>query len=139
MSSHPTGHPPAPAPVRPARLLTTYTWAPVRAKHQANLRFVLDDLPDWEQAMTDELGRRKFRGVWVRIHDSGDFFADEAAITTAGWHSQDASAPSPSSTPPPSASPPTAYLSLADRPVVPQRPPASRLGEQGVTHSFEQR
>jgi len=120
MSSHPTGH--SPAPVRPAHLLTqnrelkplgvwnwtlpawagrfpdgttyntcpsagicatvcyarhgTYTWEPVRAKHQANLRFVLDDLTGWEQAMTAELGRRKFRGVWVRIHDSGDFFTD---------------------------------------------------------------
>ncbi|MEU5698664.1 GP88 family protein [Streptomyces aurantiacus] len=54
----------------------TYTWPTVKAKHQANLRFVLDDLPGWEQAMLAELGRRKFRGTWVRIHDSGDFFSD---------------------------------------------------------------
>ncbi|MEU0924525.1 GP88 family protein [Streptomyces malaysiensis] len=54
----------------------TYTWPIVKAKHQANLRFVLDDLPGWEQAMIAELGGEKFRGVWVRIHDSGDFFSD---------------------------------------------------------------
>ncbi|MDQ0772882.1 hypothetical protein QF026_001348 [Streptomyces aurantiacus] len=54
----------------------TYTWPTVKAKHQANLRFVLDDLPGWERAMLAELGRRKFRGTWVRIHDSGDFFSD---------------------------------------------------------------
>ena len=54
----------------------TYTWPTVKAKHQANLRFVLDDMPGWQQAMGDELGRKKFRGIWVRIHDSGDFFSD---------------------------------------------------------------
>lgn len=54
----------------------TYTWPTVRAKHQANLQFVLDDPTGWEQAMTAELGARKFHGTWVRIHDSGDFFND---------------------------------------------------------------
>ncbi|WP_208882229.1 GP88 family protein [Streptomyces armeniacus] len=54
----------------------TYTWPVVRAKHQANLAFVLDDLPGWEDAMTTELGAAKFRGAWIRIHDSGDFFSD---------------------------------------------------------------
>lgn len=54
----------------------TYTWPVVRARHQANLRFVLDDLPGWQQAMTAELGAARFRGAWVRIHDSGDFFSD---------------------------------------------------------------
>ncbi|MDX8030996.1 hypothetical protein SK803_12275 [Lentzea sp. BCCO 10_0856] len=54
----------------------TYTWPVVRAKHQANLMFVLDDLADWESAMVAELGAAKFRGAWVRIHDSGDFFSD---------------------------------------------------------------
>ncbi|MCI2420058.1 hypothetical protein MOQ72_21690 [Saccharopolyspora sp. K220] len=52
----------------------TYTWPAVRAKHMSNLRFVLDDLPGWEQAMLTELAAPKFRGSWVRIHDSGDFF-----------------------------------------------------------------
>lgn len=54
----------------------TYTWPQVRAKHLANLRFVLDDLPGWEAAMTAELGARRFTHGWVRIHDSGDFFSD---------------------------------------------------------------
>lgn len=54
----------------------TYTWPVVRAKHQANLMFVLDDLAGWEAAMIAELGAAKFRGAWIRIHDSGDFFSD---------------------------------------------------------------
>lgn len=54
----------------------TYTWPTVKAKHQANLRFVLDDLPGWQQAMIAELQKRRFHGIWVRIHDSGDFFND---------------------------------------------------------------
>ncbi|MBQ0926674.1 GP88 family protein [Saccharopolyspora endophytica] len=53
----------------------TYTWPAVRAKHESNLRFVLDDLAGWEQAMLTELAAPKFRGNWVRIHDSGDFFS----------------------------------------------------------------
>lgn len=36
---------------------------------------VLDDLPGWEEAMTAELGARRFVGAHVRIHDSGDFFS----------------------------------------------------------------
>ncbi|MFC8676875.1 hypothetical protein ACFUEN_29830 [Streptomyces griseorubiginosus] len=55
----------------------TYLWPVVRAKHQANLQFVLDDLLGWQRAMIAELGARRFRGTWVRIHDSGDFFSDE--------------------------------------------------------------
>lgn len=54
----------------------SYLWPVVRAKHQANLMFVLDDLSGWEAAMTTELGARKFEGAWIRIHDSGDFFSD---------------------------------------------------------------
>ncbi|WP_086825906.1 hypothetical protein [Allokutzneria sp. NRRL B-24872] len=53
----------------------TYTWPVVRAKHEANLVYVLDDLAGWQAAMVAELGARKFRGAWVRIHDSGDFFS----------------------------------------------------------------
>ncbi|WP_410574482.1 GP88 family protein, partial [Amycolatopsis sp. cmx-4-61] len=53
----------------------TYTWPVVRAKHQANLMYVLDDLDGWRTAMVDELGAAKFRGSWIRIHDSGDFFS----------------------------------------------------------------
>ncbi|NKQ59393.1 hypothetical protein HFP15_41830 [Amycolatopsis sp. K13G38] len=53
-----------------------YTWPVVRAKHQANLTYVLDDLAGWQAAMVAELGATKFRGVWIRIHDSGDFFSD---------------------------------------------------------------
>ncbi|GAB3677448.1 hypothetical protein GCM10027597_18220 [Saccharopolyspora tripterygii] len=53
----------------------TYTWPAVRAKHESNLRFVLDDLAGWEQVMLAELAAPKFRCSWIRIHDSGDFFS----------------------------------------------------------------
>ncbi|NKQ57319.1 hypothetical protein HFP15_31080 [Amycolatopsis sp. K13G38] len=55
----------------------TYLWPTVRAKHQANLMFVLDDPAGWEQAMLAELAAPKFRGRFVRVHDSGDFFSDD--------------------------------------------------------------
>ncbi|MDI5964046.1 GP88 family protein [Streptantibioticus silvisoli] len=55
---------------------STYRWPNVLARHQANLRFVLDDLPGWERAMNTELDLPKFRGRWVRVHDAGDFFSD---------------------------------------------------------------
>lgn len=54
----------------------TYTWPVVRARHHANLMFVLDDLDGWTATMTAELGAAKFTGRWIRIHDSGDFFSD---------------------------------------------------------------
>lgn len=54
-----------------------YRWPAVRRKHEANLHFVLEDLPGWEHAMIAELGAPKFQDRWVRIHDSVDFFSDE--------------------------------------------------------------
>jgi hypothetical protein len=55
----------------------TYLWPVVRAKHHANVAFVLDDLPGWEAAMLTELGAKKFTGAWIRVHDAGDFFSDD--------------------------------------------------------------
>ncbi|WP_433264806.1 GP88 family protein [Actinosynnema sp. CS-041913] len=49
----------------------------VKAKHQANLAFVLDDMAGWETAMLAELSAPRHDNGWVRIHDSGDFFSDE--------------------------------------------------------------
>lgn len=54
----------------------TYNFSNVRAKHQANLAFVLEDIGAWEDAMIAELAAPKFRGGFVRIHDAGDFFSD---------------------------------------------------------------
>jgi hypothetical protein len=53
----------------------TFLFPVVKARHQANLRLVLDDLPGWKSAMLDELAHTKFDGAWVRIHDSGDFLS----------------------------------------------------------------
>lgn len=55
----------------------TYRFPAVLAAHQRNLAMVLDDLPGWEQAMAAELTHKRYRGRWVRIHDAGDFFADD--------------------------------------------------------------
>jgi hypothetical protein len=54
----------------------TYRFPTVKAKHQANLMFVLDDLSGWEAAMIRELSARRFLGKFVRVHDVGDFFSD---------------------------------------------------------------
>ena len=54
-----------------------YLWPVVRSRHEANLRFVLEDLPGWQRAMMAELQASRFAGRWVRIHDSGDFFSDD--------------------------------------------------------------
>lgn len=58
----------------------TYLWPAVRAKHHANLQFVLDDPDGWEQAMLAELAAPKFTGRWIRLHDSGDFFSDDYTV-----------------------------------------------------------
>jgi len=55
----------------------TYRFSNVRARHEANLAYVLDDLPRWHDHMCWELSRRKRTFTWVRIHDSGDFFSDD--------------------------------------------------------------
>ena len=55
----------------------TYRWPAVKARHEANLAFVLDDLRGWEQAMVAELAHPRFVSRWVRIHDAGDFFCDD--------------------------------------------------------------
>jgi len=60
----------------------TYRFPTVKAKHRANLAFVLDDLPGWEAAMIRELSARRFAGRFVRVHDAGDFFSDAYLL---GW------------------------------------------------------
>ncbi|WP_158688172.1 MULTISPECIES: hypothetical protein [Actinomycetes] len=57
-----------------------YLWPQVRGKHQANLRFVLDDPDGFEDAMIAELGARRFHGKWIRVHDAGDFFSDDYTL-----------------------------------------------------------
>lgn len=54
----------------------TYRFPVVKARHQANLAYVLDDLPGWEAQMTAEVAHARHAGGWIRIHDAGDFFSD---------------------------------------------------------------
>jgi hypothetical protein len=55
----------------------TYNFRNVKAKHQANLKMLLDDLDGWTAQMIEEVGKPKFKGKFVRIHDGGDFFTRE--------------------------------------------------------------
>lgn len=82
----------------------TYLFSNVMAAHMRNLRMIIDTPDKWQEAMTNELRQRRFRptnkardaikglnvddldewvrkwwdqgGKAVRIHDSGDFFAE---------------------------------------------------------------
>jgi Gene product 88 len=54
----------------------TYNIPTVRARHLANLIFVLDEPELWEATMSRELDSSRFAGRWIRIHDAGDFFSD---------------------------------------------------------------
>lgn len=53
-----------------------YNFPNVQARHKANLEYVLDDLAGWQRQMAAELAHPRYRGGWVRVHDSGDFFSD---------------------------------------------------------------
>lgn len=54
----------------------TYRFPAVKARHQANLMYVLDDPAGWEAQMVAELRHPRHAGGWVRVHDAGDFFSD---------------------------------------------------------------
>lgn len=51
----------------------------VLAAHTKKLMMVLDDLPGWQAAMTEELRKKKYAGKFIRIHDGGDFFPEKYA------------------------------------------------------------
>lgn len=53
----------------------TFLWPVVKARHTENLRMVIDEPQQWQEQMLAELAAPRFDGAWVRVHDSGDFFA----------------------------------------------------------------
>ena len=56
----------------------TYLFPAVKRKHVDNLMRYLRDRDQWHADILDELSHPRFRGgKYVRIHDSGDFFADD--------------------------------------------------------------
>ncbi|MFM9462838.1 GP88 family protein [Streptomyces scabiei] len=55
----------------------TYRWPVVLAAHERNMWMVKHALADWEAQMAEELRHKRYRGKWIRLHDSGDFFSDE--------------------------------------------------------------
>ena len=56
--------------------VNSYTFSNVKAAHLRKLEMVLDDPEGWEQLLTVELTHPRYRGANIRVHDSGDFFAD---------------------------------------------------------------
>ena len=55
----------------------TYNFSNVKARHLANLEYVLDQPDQWFAQMSDEINTIKMAGKFVRIHDSGDFFSED--------------------------------------------------------------
>ncbi|WP_162467285.1 GP88 family protein [Streptomyces cavernae] len=54
-----------------------YRFSNVRAAHMRNLLLTLQDLPGFEQQMTEEVQHPRYQGAHVRIHDSGDFHSQD--------------------------------------------------------------
>ena len=55
----------------------TYNFRNVKARHVANLEYVLQDPQGWYEQMLKEISRPVMKGRHVRIHDAGDFFSEE--------------------------------------------------------------
>ena len=55
----------------------TYNFSNVKARHTANLEYVIDDPQGWLAQMLEEVNHPRMRGKYVRIHDSGDFFSED--------------------------------------------------------------
>jgi hypothetical protein len=53
----------------------TYRFRNVREAHMRNLLLTLDDLPLFEQMMTEEVQHRRYQGRHIRLHDAGDFYS----------------------------------------------------------------
>ena len=58
----------------------TYNFRNVKARHIANLEYVLEDPQNWYGQMLAEVSHKRMRGKYVRIHDAGDFFSEEYLI-----------------------------------------------------------
>jgi hypothetical protein len=58
----------------------TFRFKNVKAAHARNLKLVIDTPDEWESAMNDEIARYIKPGSYVRIHDSGDFFAADYLV-----------------------------------------------------------
>lgn len=54
-----------------------WNFSNVKKAHIEKLEFVLNDPDKWEEAMNQELSKKKYQGKMIRIHDGGDFFSDE--------------------------------------------------------------
>lgn len=52
-----------------------WNFSNVKAAHVAKLEMVLADMDAWREAIVAELGKKKYQGGYIRIHDGGDFFS----------------------------------------------------------------
>lgn len=55
----------------------TYLFRNVRARHVANLEYILEEPHNWFAQMLLEVNAPRMAGKHVRIHDAGDFFSQE--------------------------------------------------------------
>lgn len=55
----------------------TYNFSNVKARHTANLEYIIEDPRGWFAHMLEEVNHPRMRGKYVRIHDSGDFFSED--------------------------------------------------------------
>ena len=59
----------------------TYKFKNVLKSHIEKLELVLNDLPKFKNLMNAELSKTKYKDKYIRIHDAGDFFSIEYALT----------------------------------------------------------
>jgi hypothetical protein len=59
----------------------TYMFSNVKKSHLEKLELVLNDLQLWEDMMNTELSKKKYIDGYIRIHDAGDFFSMEYALS----------------------------------------------------------
>lgn len=58
----------------------TFQFSNVKKAHIEKLEFVLNRRHDWIREMKHEIGKPKYHGKHVRVHDAGDFFSLRYAL-----------------------------------------------------------
>jgi len=59
----------------------TYNFSNVKKAHIEKLELVLNRPDEWKRLVIDELAKKKYQGKYIRIHDAGDFFSEDYALT----------------------------------------------------------
>jgi hypothetical protein len=59
----------------------TYQFSNVKKAHLEKLELVLNNLNNFENIINEELKKKKYDSKFIRVHDAGDFFSKEYAIS----------------------------------------------------------